>query len=145
VVGWVSPSANVVDKNVGRNSTQVEGPSDLHVVGELGGALEQPECHHWSCPTSRSVRSIVVLLRSPRAQVDGSGVCVGFCQASFVVECVEVKAHDRDDLFRRHQVGPQSGMHGEPVGQGVQAFGLEPGRRAGVGTTGEAQAWWSAS
>src|SRR5215218_5926692 len=44
-----------------------------------------------------------------------SGACCGLCRVGLVVECVEVKAHDRDDLFWRHQVGPQGGMHGEPV------------------------------
>jgi hypothetical protein len=37
----------------------------------------------------------------------------------FVVECVHLKAHDRDDLFRRHQVGPESDVRGEPVEQRV--------------------------
>jgi hypothetical protein len=46
-----------------------------------------------------------------------------------------VKAHHRENLFRRHQVGPQSGMHGEPVEERVQALGLKRGRRAVVGTT----------
>jgi hypothetical protein len=35
------------------------------------------------------------------------------------VQGVEVKAQDREDSFRRHQVGPYSCMHGEPVDECV--------------------------
>jgi hypothetical protein len=38
---------------------------------------------------------------------------------ALAAQCVEVKAQDRDDSFRRHQVGPYSCMHGEPVDECV--------------------------
>jgi hypothetical protein len=33
------------------------------------------------------------------------------CQARRVVQRIEMQAHDGNDLFRLHQVGPESGVH----------------------------------
>jgi hypothetical protein len=64
--------------------------------------------------------------------------CLPWVLPGLVFQRVEVKAHDREDVFRRHQVGPYCGMNGEPVGERVQALDLKR-RRAGVGPTGRGQ------
>jgi len=41
-------------------------------------------------------------------------------QAGLVAQRIEVQAHDGNDLFRLHQVGPKSGVHGESVDERVR-------------------------
>jgi hypothetical protein len=49
------------------------------------------------------------------ARAVAQALAVGSVGPASLSSASRVEAHDGDALFRRHQVGPQGGMHGEPV------------------------------